>query len=811
MQDELGFILSRQWRDGRFGLELEFWLATHGGAVQLVFEQQQVVFFLPTKERVRADALLQSISGWQRKSVALSDFSQQPVEAYYFTAQRTLRGARELLQAGGLSPLEADINPCDRFLMERFIRGSLCFRDTSDGEATLSNRQKAVGENKKIHGPAVKSAAYQPQFKVLSLDIETAMTELSLYSIGVCASANGVDFSRVFIVAPDAVSDDGGGVNNGKLSDIAYCYRDEKQLLIAFLDWLARYDPDVIIGWNVVNFDMWYLQRCCEKHRLPFRVGRGRANAHWRVVDEERERRAITVPGRVVLDGIELLKVAAYRFESFSLNNVANVLLGDGKLLTGSDRGEKIGDLFLHNQQLLVDYNIQDCKLVLAIFEKTGLLDFAIARSQLTGLALDRIGGSVAAFDFRYLPLLHRRNYVAPNGHLDLEIEHSPGGFVMNSKPGIFDHVLVLDFKSLYPSIIRSFKIDPLAMAIGLGKELEQSELVPGFKGGWFAKNNSLLPDIITDLWQSRDRAKALNDAPLSQAIKILMNSFYGVMGAGGCRFFDSRLASSITLRGHQIIQETAAFIDKNSTLAGSCEVIYGDTDSVFVWLKDVDSDEQALAQGRQLALQLNRWWDQRLRDEYDIESFLEIEFETHYQRFLMPTVRGSDQGSKKRYAGVVVKDGQQELVFKGLENVRTDWTKLARDFQRELYRRIFFHLPYRDYIKQTVAQVRAGQCDEQLVYRKRLRRKLADYQRNSPPHVQAARKAAAAGQRVVSGDWVAYVITVSGAEPLMAVNSQLDYQHYIDRQLAPVADSILYFVEDSLAAITDQQLGLFG
>jgi len=816
MQDEQGFILSRQWRDSRQGLQLDFWLATANGAVQLVFEQQQVVFFLPVAASVKAGELLQSINGWQRKPVALRDFSQQPVDAYYFAAQRTLRAARELLQAGGLSPLEADINPCDRFLMERFIRGSLCFREPvahsgRGGETASTTAAKTAGGNRKIHAPGVKSSSYQPQFKVLSLDIETAMTELSLYSIGVYACADGVEFSRVFIVAADSVSADGSSPNDGGLSDNAYCYQDEKQLLIAFLDWLAQYDPDVIIGWNIVNFDMWYLQRCCEKHRLPFRLGRGRANARWRVVDEERERRAITVPGRVVLDGIELLKMAAYRFESFSLNNVANTLLGDGKLLTGSDRGEKISELFVHHKQQLVDYNIQDCKLVSAIFEKTGLLEFAIARSQLTGLALDRVGGSVAAFDFRYLPLLHRRNYVAPNGHLDLEVEHSPGGFVMNSKPGIFDHVLVLDFKSLYPSIIRSFKIDPLAMAIGLGEELDQSELVPGFKGAWFAKNNSLLPDIIADLWKSRDSAKSSNDSALSQAIKILMNSFYGVMGAGGCRFFDSRLASSITRRGHQIIQQTAAFIEKDSDLAGSCEVIYGDTDSVFVWLNDVDGDGQALVQGRQLALQLNRWWTRRLRDEYDLDSFLEIEFETHYQRFLMPTVRGSDQGSKKRYAGVVLKEGQQQLVFKGLENVRTDWTKLARDFQLELYRRIFFHQPYRDYIKETVAQVLAGRCDEQLVYRKRLRRKLADYQRNSPPHVQAARKAEAAGERIRSGDWIAYVMTVSGAEPLTAVHSLLDYQHYIDRQLAPVADSILYFVEDSLAAITDQQLGLFG
>jgi DNA polymerase-2 len=238
--------------------------------------------------------------------------------------------------------------------------------------------------------------------------------------------------------------------------------------------------------------------------------------------------------------------------------------------------------------------------------------------------------------------------------------------------------------------------------------------------------------------------------------------------------------------------------------------VIYGDTDSVFVWLDSVSSDDEAMVLGKQLALQLNDWWQQRLLREYAIESFLEIEFETHYQKFLMPTIRGSDKGSKKRYAGVVSGDIPQ-LIFKGLENVRTDWTRLAREFQQELYRRIFFDEPYRDYVKTLVAELLAGKFNDQLVYRKRLRRKLEDYQRNIPPHVQAARKAVdQAGVTIRRGDWIEYVITVNGPEPLLAQVSQLDYQHIIDRQLAPVADSILYFLEDSLASIIDRQMAMF-
>ncbi len=796
MFDGHGFILSRQWRDTRQGVELEFWISTSTGPVLLIVPEQKVVFFLAHSECDIADSLLSTFHNWTRKNVAMQTFSMEPVCAYYFDSQRTLREAREVLLAKGLSPLESDINPYDRFLMEHFVLGSIRARgiDVAANRAGISSPPF-----KKILSPDVKASNYYPDFKVLSLDIECAMQGLSLYSIGLYANDSGVEFSKVFVVSEEPI-----GVN-------VEVYPNEKKLMAAFLDWLDDYDPDIIIGWNVINFDMWFLQRICDKNQLPFRLGRGRSNAHWRTLDDEGERRAISVPGRVVLDGIDLLKAAAYQFESFSLNNVANVLLNDGKLLLGSDRGDQITDLYLHDKQSFVDYNIKDCKLVVDIFAKTNLLQFGIARSQLTGLPLDRMGGSVASFDFRYLPLLHRQGYAAPNSHLSETVEPSPGGFVMNSQPGIFDHVLVLDFKSLYPSIIRSFKIDPMGMAIGLEQDLDQDDLVPGFRGAWFSKHNSLLPQIIAELWQSRDQAKASSDDALSHAIKILMNSFYGVLGASGCRFFDSRLASSITLRGHQIIQQTAAYIENESSLRSQCSVIYGDTDSVFVWLKNVTNDEAALALGKKLEAQLNVWWQERLRQDYNLDCALEIEFETHFQRFLMPTIRGSDKGSKKRYAGVVDDDGKPKLVFKGLENVRTDWTRLARTFQSELYRRVFFNEPYRDFVKETVKKVITGQSDAELIYRKRLRRKLEDYQRNIPPHVQAARKLVyQSSEKIRRGDWIEYIITVNGAEPVNKQLSLIDYQHYIDRQLAPVADGILYFLEDSLAAIIDQQLGLF-
>ena len=199
------------------------------------------------------------------------------------------------------------------------------------------------------------------------------------------------------------------------------------------------------------------------------------------------------------------------------------------------------------------------------------------------------------------------------------------------------------------------------------------------------------------------------------------------------------------------------------------------------------------------------------MQSEHGLESVLELEFETHFRRFLMPTIRGSDKGSKKRYAGLVTRGDKEELVFKGLENVRTDWTLLAREFQQELYRRVFYDEPYEDFVRETVRAVLDGERDSQLVYRKRLRRRLEDYQRNVPPHVQAARLQAERGLEVPRrGAWVEHVITSAGAEPAGAALAPLDYQHYVDRQLAPVADGILGLAGTSFRALVDRQIGLF-
>lgn len=787
------FLLTRQWRDTRDGVVLDLWWATEAGSCWTQITGQEVVLFVLREQAEQIAMLLKSLRYWRMAPVELKTFHNQAVNALYFKQHRVARDAQDILQQQAIRFWEADIRPPERFLMERFI--------TAAAHIGIHTNTLPI-VNPKL-APAT-DAQWRPTLKMLSLDIETSMDAKQLYSIGVWCDAD----QKVFMV--------GEGTDT---STVIFCV-DARQCLMAFFDFLRRVDPDILIGWNVVQFDLLVLERICKSLNMELQLGRAGQSIHWRHDDADAGRSYVVIPGRVTLDGIELLKAANYGYESYSLQNVSEKLLGQGKLLTGDNRGEDITLLFNSDKLALASYNLRDCELVWNIFHKLQLLNFAMERSQLTGLLLDRVGGSVAAFEYLYLPRLHRRGYVAPNlGELESDI-YSPGGYVMNSRPGIYDNVLVLDFKSLYPSIMRTFLIDPCAFWIAEHRQLGDGQTVPGFNGAYFAREGHILPQIVEQLSAARDRAKQHKNAPLSHAIKIIMNSFYGVLGSTGCRFFDPRVSSSITLRGHDIIQRSRDWIEQQGYT-----VIYGDTDSLFVWLENNDqgippkNPQQCDVIGRRLAKELNQWWQDTLRTEFNLKSALEIQYETHYLRFLMPTIRGSELGTKKRYAGLVEENGEREMIFKGLENVRTDWTQLAKEFQAELYRKIFAGEDYLDFVRSTNDEVLSGKRDAELIYRKRLRRHLHEYQKNVPPHVQAARKyVQLTGESLRRGDWISYLITTNGPEPvgryeidLALRQSPIDYQHYIDKQLTPVADSILHFLNESLNQLVDQQLSLFG
>lgn len=782
------FLLTRQSFDTPNGVQLEFWFKTDNGPLKVVIAQQQVLFFIRQADMDAASDCLKRFPGSEIKSLDLKNFEDEPMTGVYFNSQQSLYRARDLLTENGVNCLESDIRPTERFLTERFLTGPV---------AIHANYSSAD-----ILNPRIVPDDYQPTFTVMSFDIETDYQTNELFSIAFVTN----DIKRVLIVGqPDEGADD----------NIEFM-ENEVALLKRFLMWVEKIDPDIFTGWNVINFDFRFLQKKSDQLKVPLTVGRQRSKAYWRQQQNDANRHFLMIPGRVVLDGIDTLKSATYSFSSFALDSVGHELLGRGKLIHATDnhdplyKAKEIRRQFKEEKLKLAAYNLEDCQLVWDIFEHTDLINFAIERARLTGLEMDRVGGSVAAFDNLYLPRLHRKGYVAPNiGDYQNGLT-APGGYVMDSVPGMHDSVLVLDYKSLYPSIIRTFKVDPYGRIAALSEEGD--ETIAGYDGARFSKTEHILPDIIKHLWQARDKAKKEKNKALSQAIKIIMNSFYGVLGTPGCRIHDSRLTSSITKRSHDVILQTVDLIED-----AGYSVIYGDTDSVFVALGKRFENKQADAIGLQLISHINQFWQQSLETEYGIKSYLEMEYETHFIKFFMPTIRGSVKGSKKRYAGMVEdSDGNKVIKFKGLETVRTDWTQLAKDFQQELYERVFNEEAYNEFIRGVVAELKAGGFDNKLIYRKRLRQPLKDYLKNIPPHAQAAIKAeqvfkeTGLASRYKSASWIEYVMTINGPETLECHKSPLNYEHYIERQLTPIADAILSVIGTSMQSVIQDQYELF-
>lgn len=784
-QARQGFLLTRHWRDTPQGTEVDFWLATDDGPVKVRLPLQESVAFIPESQRAQATRLLVNESQYRLTPLPLTDFHRQPVCGLYCRKHRLLMRIEKLLRDGGVTVYEGDIRPPERFLMERFITAPVWFSGQQQGRVITEARLKPAPD-------------YRPPLKWVSLDIETTRHG-ELYCIGL----EGCGQRHVYMLGPE----------NGDASGLDFTleYVASRPLLLEKLnEWFAQHDPDVLIGWNVVQFDLRMLQKLADRYQVPLRLGRDNTLLEWREHGFKQGVFFAQAAGRVIIDGIEALKSAFWNFSSFSLETVSQELLGEGKAIDNPwQRMDEIDRRFAEDKPALAKYNLKDCELVTRIFHKTELMPFLLERATVNGLALDRHGGSVAAFGHLYLPRMHRAGYVAPNLG-DVAPQASPGGYVMDSTPGLYDSVLVLDYKSLYPSIIRTFLIDPVGLVEGMAHP-EAEHSVEGFLGAHFSRTTHCLPEIVSQIWHGRDEAKRHGNKPLSQALKIIMNAFYGVLGTSACRFFDPRLASSITMRGHQIMRQTKELIESQGY-----DVIYGDTDSTFVWLKKAHSEEDAALIGKRLVSHVNNWWAQHLQETQRLTSQLELEYESHFFRFLMPTIRGTDQGSKKRYAGMIQEGSNQRMVFKGLETVRTDWTPLAQRFQQTLYQRIFRKEPYQDFIRETIASLMAGELDEQLVYRKRLRRPLSEYQKNVPPHVRAARLADEHNQRLgralqyQNRGTIQYVMTLSGPEPVDYQQSALDYDHYLTRQLQPVAEGILPFLEDDFATLMTGQLGLF-
>jgi DNA polymerase-2 len=605
-------------------------------------------------------------------------------------------------------------------------------------------------------------------------------------------------------------------------------------MLMGFCDRIAQWDPDIVTGWNVIDFDFEVIARRIKHHGLPFQLGRSDTPAAF-LAGEKGRFHTMILPGRQVLDAVRLVRAAPERFSDYSLETVARTLLGRGKILDfeeNESRPEIITRLYNQDPVSLCSYCMEDARLVIEILEKTGLVDLTLQRCLLIGISLDRAWTSIHSFEYLYIESLHRRGLTAPSPGVDPlpGTGRAPGGAILGPRAGLYDNVWVFDFKSLYPSIIRTFNIDPLSFVAPLEVEkLEKEErdlLIKAPNGAFFTRRPAILPEILERFFESRDEAKKRGDEVASYVYKIIMNSFYGVLGARRSRFASSLIAGAITSFGHHMLHWCEDYFARKGY-----EVLYGDTDSLFVLsgLPQETPEEEHAEKSRELCSLINKDLDSYITESYNVKSFLDLEFEKVYYRFFLPPVRGASvndesgaRGRAKGYAGLLVpagklsgfeppegREGRIEVV--GMEAVRRDWTELARGFQVGLLELVFRGADpdlIKEYISKVVAELYGKKLDKRLVYVKALRKPIKDYTRSKPPHVKAAEMLAPEKQRGL----IRYLWTTDGPKPEGRLTGLIDYGHYVEKQLKPIADSFADVLQTDLAQLFggEEQLELF-
>lgn len=231
MDVQQGFVLTRHWRDTAAGTEVEFWLATDAGPQRLRVPYQPSVAFVPAVQQREVERLLRGERDVELRPLALADFRHRPVLGLYCRQHRQLMNLEKRLRAAGLDVYEGDIRPPERYLMERFITAPVSFTGTADAQGVL------------VQAQLKPAPSYRPRLKLVSLDIETTLRG-ELYSIAL----QGCGERQVYMLGPA----------NGDASavDFQLDYCDSRRQLIERLnEWLARHDPDAIIGWNLVQFD----------------------------------------------------------------------------------------------------------------------------------------------------------------------------------------------------------------------------------------------------------------------------------------------------------------------------------------------------------------------------------------------------------------------------------------------------------------------------------------------------------------------------------------------------------------------------
>jgi DNA polymerase I len=545
---------------------------------------------------------------------------------------------------------------------------------------------------------------------------------------------------------------------------------DEKAVLLRFSEIVNSEDPDILVGYNTDNFDFPYIVE--RQKRLDIALPLSRDGTDVKM-DSRRSLSEAKLKGRVHIDLYRIIR-RSVKLNSYVLENVVFDVLGTKKEKLSAEMLWKYWDDGGKELDKVIVYSMEDATATLELSER--FLPFYFELTKLVGQPLHAVSRMTTGQLVEWLLMKEssKRSEMIPNRAAGAEFmkrreETYTGGYVKEPKKGISEDIAVFDFRSLYPSIIVTHNIDPSTLVKGGESE------VPGTEYS-FSKVKGFIPAILEDLIDRRmaikgemkDEKNAVRQTILDaeqHALKILANSFYGYMAYPRARWYKNECAESVAALARMYIQKVMSVAEEDFGF----EVIYGDTDSLFVVAPGKKDNTQKFLK------QVND----------TLPGILELEYEGFYKRGIFVT--------KKRYALIGEDD---KITIKGLEFVRRDWTALARSTQREVLEVLLKEAsPEKAYevVRKVIEKVRNRRVSlEDVTLHTQLTKNVNSY-KNIEPHVVAAKKLMQKGREVHPGMIIRYVI-VKGtkmisqrAEPVEFVSIEdYDPEYCIENQILP-------------------------
>ncbi|MCE5295638.1 MAG: DNA polymerase II [Euryarchaeota archaeon] len=613
--------------------------------------------------------------------------------------------------------------------------------------------------------------AFSPSLRVLSFDIENSLKDINDNKM-----ADGEvdpdeeeapdDFYNKRILTICCVLQADGRIVEG-----ASFKGGERKIIEDFTSYIREKDPDVISGYNIEGYDLRVIEKRANELGIPIRWGRDGSPLNGRR-DQKYNKPIWEVTGRLIVDAWWAVKMDL-KPKQETLNAVSMQLLGGETKLDVDPR--KMDEEWAKDEARVIEYCTRDAELSLRILNKLERIRKIMDLATVSKLPLDDVmkNRSSLLIDSILIRAADRAGVGVPMTRNFRDDEEAiEGGYVHDIEPGLYHWVCVLDFKSMYPSIIISRNI--------CFTTISPKGTIVSPNGVRFldrTQREGLLPSILVRLMKERDETKKMMKGAkdkdeemyydgLQQAIKILMNSFYGVFASSFYRFTDKNIGSSITA----FARETTKGIIQSLTSEGY-RVIYSDTDSIFVKSPEEDL-EGAKAFGQHMA------------DRFSKEGGM-LEFEKIMESLF-------SHGKKKRYVGRMVWP-KKDLVVRGYEMRRTD----SFDLQSETLQSVFDKILDGDIdgamkiARTSVQETLQGKVNpKKLVISKGCKPFNSYANPDSQATVQAARKLMAMGYQFVPGMKVSWVVTNSRRSPQEVApyvegrpfDSTPDWRYYAER-----------------------------